>query len=253
VIAAVRAEFTKLRTIRLTLVALASFALISLAIGGLEGWSVRQAIDTHSPMLAPDFSAAQAGFDGMMFGQLALIVFGVLAVTSEYGGTGMIGVSLLAVPARATYFGAKMVVAALATVLVAVPVAPLAFLATEAALGPHGVAITSPGVPRAMLGAVGYLALMCLLSAGFAALARNPVLPLVILLPLVLTGSQILSAIGATSRVARFLPDKAGMRMLAVHASGGGKLSGAAGFAVLAAWSMLALGAGWLGVRNRDV
>src|ERR1700680_4793017 len=94
-VAASRAEFTKLRSMRSILVALSLFFPISIGIGALEGWSVRGAIASHSPMLRPDFSAAQAGFDGVLYGQLALIVFSVLLVTSEYGSR-MIGLSLLA-------------------------------------------------------------------------------------------------------------------------------------------------------------
>jgi ABC-type transport system involved in multi-copper enzyme maturation permease subunit len=248
---AVRAEFTKARSIRSTVVALALFALISVAIGVLDGWSSRTAIESHNPALRPDFSPAQAGFDGILYGQLALIVFGVLAVSSEYG-TGMVGLSLLAVPRRGTFFVAKIVVAALSTLLIAVPATVLTYLATEFALGTHGASLLADGVPRAMLGAIGYLTLMCMLAAGAAMMSRSAILPLAVLLPLVLAGSQILSVIGATKQLARYLPDQAGMRMLAVHPADGGKLSPLAGTAVLVAWTVVVLAGGFAALRNRD-
>src|ERR1700682_1984411 len=105
-LAAASAEFTKLRSIRSTLVALSLFFPISIGIGVLEGWSVRGAIASHSPALRPDFSAAQVGFDGVLYGQLALIVFSVLLVTSEYGSR-MIGLSLIAVPGRGHFCADK--------------------------------------------------------------------------------------------------------------------------------------------------
>jgi ABC-type transport system involved in multi-copper enzyme maturation permease subunit len=249
---AVRAEFTKMRSIRSTVVALSVFLLISIAIGGLDGWSARTAIDSHNALLRPDFSAAQAGLDGILYGQLALIVFGVLLVTSEYG-TGVVGLSLLAMPRRGTAFTAKIAVAALTTVVVAIPVTLLSYATTELALGPHGVSLLANGVPRALIGAIGYLALMCVLAAGFATVTRSAIVPLAVLLPLVLAGSQILSTIGATAAVARYLPDQAGMRMLAVHAGDSAKLSPAAGFAVLVGWTAVAVAAGFLALRNRDV
>src|SRR3982074_1603373 len=119
-VAASCAEFTKLRSMRSTLVTLSLFFPISIGIGALEGWSARGAIASHSPMLRSDFSAAQAGFDGVLIGQLALIVFSVLLVTSEYGSR-MIGLSLLAVPRRGHFYAAKMIVVGLAAALMVSP------------------------------------------------------------------------------------------------------------------------------------
>ena len=249
--AAVRAEFSKLRSLRSTTTTLLLFLAISIGFGALEGWSTRHAIDTHSPLLRRDFTPEQAGLDGVLYGQLATIVLGVLLVTSEYG-SGMIKLSLLAMPRRGGFYAAKMAVTALTVVAAAIPATVLCYAATELALGPHGAAITAPGVPRAMAGAVGYAALMSLLAAGLATMARNAIVPLATLLPLLLAGSQILSVIGATSALARYLPDQAGMRMLAVHATGTAGLSPAAGLTVLLAWTAAALGGGYLLLRRRD-
>jgi len=250
-VAASRAEFTKLRSMRSTLVTLSLFFPISIGIGALEGWSVRGAIASHSPMLIPDFSAAQAGFDGVLIGQLALIVFSVLLVTSEYGSR-MIGLSLLAVPRRGHFYAAKMIVVGLAAAVVAIPAIILAYMATESALGPYGSSPLASGVPRAMLGAVGYLTLMSVFAAGIAVMARNPIVPLATLLPLVLAGSQILSIIGATASLARFLPDRAGMRMLAVSVGSSDQLSSVAGFAVMLVWAAAALIGGYILLQRRD-
>src|SRR5947209_3618932 len=235
-VAASRAELTKLRSMRSILVALSLFFPISIGIGALEGWSLRGAIASHSPMLRSDFSAAQAGFDGALIGQLASIVFSVLLVTSEYGSR-MIGLSLIAVPRRGHFYAAKMIVVGLAAAVVAIPAVVLAYMATEFALGPYGSSPVASGVPRAMLGAVGYLTLMSIFAAGIAVIARNPIVPLATLLPLVLAGSQILSIIGATAVIARFLPALAGMRILAVRAGRSVRLSSVAGVALM---SMLA-------------
>jgi ABC-2 type transport system permease protein len=250
-LAAASAEFTKLRSIRSTLVALSLFFPISIGIGVLEGWSVRGAIASHSPALRPDFSSAQAGFDGVLYGQLALIVFSVLLVTSEYGSR-MIGLSLLAVPRRSHFYAAKMIVTGLAAAVVSIPAIVLAYMGTQRALGPYGASPFASGVPRAMLGAVGYLTLMSIFAAGIAVMARNPIVPLATLLPLVLAGSQILSFIGATAAMARFLPDQAGMRMLAVSIGSGDNLSPGAGFAVLLGWTAGAVIGGYILLHRRD-
>src|ERR1700682_239069 len=103
-----------------------------------------------------------------------------------------------------------------------------------------------------MLGAVGYVTLMSVFAAGIAAMARNPIVPLATLLPLVLGGSQILSLIGATAAVGGFLPDRAGMRMLAVSAGSSNQLSSVAGFAVMLVWAAAALMGGYILLQRRD-
>jgi len=250
-LAAIRGELTKMWSTRWTVVALALFVIVSVGIGALDGWSASGAIASHNPALRPDFSSAQAGLDGILYGQLALIVFGVLVVTNEYSSR-MIGLSLLAVPRRDRFFTAKMIVAGLTAAAFAIPTVVVSYLVTELALGPYGASIFAAGVAHAMLGAVAYVTLICLFAAGLAAIARNPILPLAILIPLVLAGSQILSVIGATASVARFLPDQAGMRMLAVVPGGSGKLSALAGLVVLLAWVAAALSGGLMLLLRRD-
>jgi ABC-2 type transport system permease protein len=243
-LAAMRAELTKLRSIRGTLIALMLFVPCSIVVAALDGASAKAAIESHSQLLRAGFTAEQAGLDGILYGQLALLVFGVLAVASEYA-TGMIRISLLAVPSRGCFYTAKMVTVALAVAIVAIPVTVLSYLVTQFALGSHGASILAAGVPRALAGAVAYLTLMSLFAAGIAALTRSVVAPLVILLPTVLAGSQILSVIGATRAVARYFPDQAGMQLLTVGSHRAGT-----GLAVLLAWTVAAQLGGYLRHRG---
>jgi ABC-type transport system involved in multi-copper enzyme maturation permease subunit len=239
-LAAVRAEFTKLRGMRSTHLALLLFVPLSLAVAALGGWSAKNAIDSDNPGLRSDFTPEQAGLDGIQYGQLALIVFGVLAVASEYS-SGMMRVSLLAVPRRGRLYAAKLAVTAAAAAAVAIPVTLVSYLVTQAALGPHGASIGAADVPSALLGAMVYLTLMSLFAAGIAFAARSAVLPLAVLLPMVLAGSQILSVIGATKEMARYFPDRAGTQMLTVGSS-----DAYTGFAVLLAWVLAALAVGYV-------
>ncbi|MFI6685897.1 ABC transporter permease [Streptomyces sp. NPDC050485] len=245
-LAAVRAEFTKVRCVRGTFLALLLFVPLSILIAALDGWSAKSALDSDSPMLRDGFTAQQAGLDGILYGQLALIVFAVLVVSSEYG-SGMMRVSLLVVPRRGRLYAAKMAVTAVTALLVAVPVTVVGYLVTQSALGPHGVSIGTAGVPRALGGAVLYLTLMSLFAAGVAAAARSSVLPLAVLLPMVLAGSQILSVIGATKEVARYFPDRAGAKMLTV-----GSHDAYTGCAMLLGWTVAALVLGYVRHRRWD-
>ncbi|WP_338695990.1 ABC transporter permease [Streptomyces sp. Q6] len=245
-VAAIRAEFIKVRAIRATFLALLLFVPLSVVIAALDGWSAKSAIESDNGMLRDGFTAQQAGLDGILYGQLALIVFGVLVVSSEYS-SGMMRVSLLAVPRRGRLYAAKLTVTAAAALLVAIPVTVVGYLVTQAALGPHGASIGDDGVPGALAGAVLYLTLMSLFAAGVATAARSAVLPLAIMLPMVLAGSQILSVIGATKELARYFPDRAGTQMLTVdadHAVRGG--------VVLLVWTVAALALGYVRHRRWD-
>jgi ABC-type transport system involved in multi-copper enzyme maturation permease subunit len=245
-VAAIRAEFAKVRGIRGTRTALLFFAPFSILVSALNGWSAKGAIESDHPGLRPDFTPEQAGLDGLLYGQLALIVFGVLVFAGEYT-SGMMRVSLTAVPRRGRLYGAKAAVIAGAAAALAIPVAVACYLVTQFALGRHGAPIDASGVPRALAGAVLYLTLMSLFAAGVAAASRSAVVPLAVLLPTVLAGSQILSVIGATKEIARYFPDRAGARMVAV-----GSGEAYTGFLVLLAWTAAALLAGWLRHRRSD-
>jgi ABC-2 type transport system permease protein len=249
-LAAMHAEFTKLRSARGALIALLLFALVSIAVGVLDGWSARQAIRTHSPLLASGFTPEQAGTVGVLYGQVALIAFGVLVVTNEYR-SGMIRLSLLAMPRRGQFYAAKVAIAALASAVIAIPVAIIAYVATQVALGPYGASIHAQGVPRSLAGAAAYLMLMCLFAAGIAVISRSTVAPLAVLVPLVLVGSHLLTLIGATKAIAKYLPDQAGLQMLAVHVDRG-SLTPAAGTVVVLAWVVAAHACGYLLHRYRD-
>jgi ABC-2 type transport system permease protein len=249
-VAAMRAEFTKLRSARGALLALLLFALVSIAVGALDGGSARQAIRTHSPLLASGFTPEQAGTVGVLYGQVALIAFGVLVVTNEYR-SGMIRLSLLAMPRRGQFYAAKMITVALASAVIAIPGAIIAYAATQAALGPYGASMHAPGVTQSLAGAAAYLMLMCLFAAAIAVITRSTVVPLAILIPVVLVGSHLLMLIGATKAIAKYLPDQAGMQMLAVHVDRSA-LTPAAGTAVLLAWVAAAHACGYLLHRFRD-
>ncbi|MEU4682874.1 ABC transporter permease [Streptomyces xinghaiensis] len=239
-LAAVRAETTKLRGIRGTQLSLLLFAGLSILVAALGGWSAKGALESGNPSLRSDFTPQQAGLDGVLYGQLALIVFGVLVVTSEYS-SGMMRVSLLAVPRRGRLYAAKMAVTAVAAAAVAVPVTVLGYLVTQLALGSHGATLGASGVPRALAGAAVHLTLMCLFAAATASIARNAVIPLAVLLPMVLAGTHILSLIGATKGMARYFPDQAGRELLTV-----GSPDTVFGFTVLLAWTVVALVLGWV-------
>lgn len=108
--AVLQSEWTKIRTVSSTIWTLAVAFLVTVAMGvGLSALFN----STFGDLSAADratFDPTFISFSGMILGQLAMVVFGVLVVGSEYS-SGMIRTSLAAVPQRGTFLFSKLLVA----------------------------------------------------------------------------------------------------------------------------------------------
>ncbi|GAA4440401.1 ABC transporter permease subunit [Phytohabitans houttuyneae] len=235
-------ELTKLRTVRSTPWTLAAFLVVSAGLAYLLELSLRDAEwrEGYDPLFAT--------FLPLTIGQMALVVFGALAVTSEYS-SGTIRASLAAVPHRGRFYLAKLgavtTVAAAASALTV----PVTFLAGRAALTGEAV--------RACVGAGIYLTLMCVFAFGLATMVRHTAAALGGLLPVLFLGSQGLGNIPAIRKVTQFLPDQTGW--VAMHLAGPqddprwARDYGAwTGLGLLALWALAAVLGGYWVLRRRD-
>ncbi|MFF7457920.1 ABC transporter permease [Kitasatospora sp. NPDC008115] len=245
--AVVRAELTKIRTVRSTTVPLLIALALSIGTGVLNGASARSAIDRHSPALRPDFNPLDAGFVGVQFGQLALIAFAVLLICTEYS-SGMIRTSLAATPDRGLFYLSKIIATTTVALLTAVPTTLLTFLASQKALGPHGIGLTHPEAPRAITCACLYLTLISLFSLGVATTVRSTPLTLSLLLTHVLALTPAANAIPALHPAARYLPDHAGTEAMKATPS----LPPTTALLILTTWTTASLLTGYLTLRTRD-
>jgi ABC-2 type transport system permease protein len=242
-----RSEWTKLRTIRSTTTLLVATFVISVGLAAISGYSVRSAYQSgNGALVRPDFDPVYSGFVGLLYGQLALIAYGALLVTTEYS-SGTIRATLSAVPRRGLAYAGKLLVGGGLGLVVAVATAVVSWPVNQAALGPYGTSMGAPGVPRAIAGAALYLTLVCAFSAGVAAVLRSSALALGVLIPLFFVVGPVLSQVPGIERAARFLPDQAGMRMMTVDDSPMWALP------VVAAWTVVALVTGYLTLSRRDV
>ncbi len=167
-------EWTKLRSVRSTYLALLAASVLSILIGLL----VTNADASQWPHKT---AAERAGFDpasdsmlGAAIAQLAFGVLGVLAITSEYS-TGMIRTSFAAVPRRRALLAGKAAVTGAVTLTTGTVLVFAAFLLGQAVLSPQhlGVSLSSPHAARAVLYACCYLLIVTLLGFGLGAIIRN--------------------------------------------------------------------------------
>ena len=171
----VRSEFTKVRSVRSTYWTLTLMVLASLA------WCVAYCLGTvhHWPAMSPQdrasFDPAQSSVLGVaLLGQLVIVVFGALMLTSEYS-TGSMCTSLTVMPRRTVLYGAKLAVFAAISLGVAVVTSLGAFFLGQALLGSThaAVSLAHPGVLRSVVITALYAEVCGLIAFGVGALVRN--------------------------------------------------------------------------------
>ncbi|KUL41681.1 ABC transporter permease subunit [Streptomyces regalis] len=250
--AAMAFEWVKLRTLRSTWWSLAVYAVLTVTVALLTGYALRGSYADMDAARRAEFDALAYGFSGLQLGMMALVVFGVLAVSGEFT-SGTIRGSFAAVPRRGVFYAAKLLTGALTAGAVSVPVVAAGFAATQALLGgPGRVALTDDGVARALIGAVLYTTLLSVFAMGLATVLRSPAVTLSILLPLFSMLSTILSNLPGVRTAAQFLPDVAGGLVLLREPPDSTVLDAWTGMAVLMAWTAASVTAGYLALRRRD-
>ena len=250
--AILRSEWTKIRSVRSTVWTLSLAAVVTVGLGVLISLFVNAQFTHMTPVEQVTFDATYTSFAGMALGQLLMIVFGVLVVSTEYS-TGMIRTSLAAVPNRSAFLAAKVAVATALALLVSLVTAFSAFFLGQRMLGAHRVGIGEPEVLRAVFGGALYMTLIAVFAMGIAAMLRGPMLSLAILMPFFFIVSTILGRVSATRKVAQYLPDQAGQKVMQVVTFADTRPYGPwTGLLIMVAWVVAALAGGFLLLERRD-
>ena len=253
---ALHAEWTKLRTLASTGWLLLGVVAFTVAVSA--------AADAAASCPAGGCQADQAklSLTGIQVGQAIVAVIAVLAVSNEYS-TGMIRVTLAAMPRRLTMLAAKAALV-VGLVLAAAAVAVLACVLLGRVILPghgftpaHGYQALSLGgaVLRAACGSALYLALIALLSLGVATAVREAAVAIGIVLALLYV-FPIVSSVTGNPHWQRHLeqigPMTAGLYIQATVGVQTLPLAPWQGLGVLAAWACGALLLGALALRLRD-
>ncbi|MFJ5217013.1 ABC transporter permease [Streptomyces sp. NPDC088354] len=250
--AVLQSEWTKVKSVRSTVWTLASALLVTVVISGLICLLIASQWEHASEQDLRSFDPTNTSFAGLILGQLALIVFGVLVVTGEYS-TGMIRTSLAAVPQRATFYLSKVAVTGALALVVGMATSFLTFFVGQALLGSHSTSISEDGVLRAVVGGGLYMTLMVLFSVGVAMMLRSPMLSLGILMPFFFLVSAILANVPKAKTVAQYFPDQAGSKVLQVVSTGDARPYGPwGGLGIMALWVIASLVGGYLVLKKRD-
>lgn len=253
---AVHAEWTKLRTVPSP--AWLLIGTIALTVGAS---AMATAIVKCPATCSAD--TTKLSLTGIMLGQATVAALAVVVVTAEYG-TGMIRVSLAAVPRRSVLLAAKAVVVT-AVVLAAGTIAVLGSVLAgrillpgngfNAANGFAALSIFHGPTLRAAAGSVLYLVLIGLFSLGVSTALRDAgittavVLGVLYVVPIV---SDVIISPVWQHRLDRWGPTNAGLAIQATRGVTKLPIGPWPGLGVLGLWTAAALAAGWLVLRLRD-
>jgi len=249
----IASEWIKVRTVRSTWWALGVAFVLTVAFGALLSWGVAATWDPSGGM--GDVDALSTSLAGMLFGELALVVFGVLFITAEYS-TGGIRATLVSVPKRSRVVVAKTIVVAIVALVVSTVTVMVSFFIGQALLASNGlsVGVGDTNVLRALVGSALYLTAAALFGLGIGLVVRS-------------SGGGITAAIAGLivlpslsgllpgqwgQNVGKFITTNAG-RQITLIDTNAGSLSPWVGYAVFLAWVAALLVIGTILLRRRNV
>ena len=255
---ALHAEWTKLRTVAAPAWLLAGTIVATVVVSTAATAAVRCPSGTACPV-----DTTKLSLTGIQAGQAIVAVLAVLAISGEYS-TGMIRITLAAMPRRSAVLAAKAIlVAGLVLAAGAIAVGG-SVLAGRILLPGHGFT-AARGFPlesladgptlRAAAGSVLYLALIALLSLGIATLVRESAAAIGVVLGLLYLSPIILGVVTDpvwSHRLERYAPMSAGLTIQDTIGLRSLPISPWGGLGVLAAWAAATLLAGGLLLRWRD-
>jgi ABC-2 type transport system permease protein len=222
-----RSEWTKLRSLRSTWWCVAPYVAVVLSLGWLSA-----AVTDQAPRA--DFAVA-AALTGFGFGQLVLVVLGVLVGATEFA-SGTAVTSFTGVPRRTRLLVAKTaVVAVLTAVLSALLAVGCVAAARVQTVVPGGIDPTDPRVLRPLAVQVGVATLVVVLAVALGVAVRSTAGGVGIGMALVLVAPPLLAADGRrlTEQLSEVLP---GLRV-GEEAFLAGVDSWTVGLVVVGAWA----------------
>lgn len=257
-------EWVKLRSLRSTIWSYLVLILLPIGIGVL----LASLANTDGKTLTGDAARnalVQYSTSGATISVLVVAVIGALVVTGEYG-TGMIRSTFAAVPRRWEALAAKgVVLAASVFVASAVSVWATAFITMPIANANGVEASLDGGVAMPLLGASVYLTLIGLLAFAVGIILRSTagaiasVLGLMLVAPVIVQLVQGFTNAKWLGTVNNVLPQNAGQPLMQFGTEdtsgwhdGVLALSGWSGFAVLAAWVVVATVTALVLAQKRD-
>jgi ABC-2 type transport system permease protein len=249
---AIRAEWTKLWSIRSTFWTL--LALVVVAVGLSALIAAATVSSDHSSMGARN-DPTGTSLSGLGTGQLVIVVLGVMVISTEYI-TRSIRTSLIATPRRLTFLSAKAIVLAGVALVVGMVTSFGAYVVGQAILATEGIngQISDPGVLRAVIGGGLFLAGSAMFGFALGALLRSTAGGITVAIAGLVVLPQLAGLLPgrAGELVQTYLTSNAGRQVMQVtHLTN--DLGPWSGYAVFTLWWLVPLIVAAVLMQRRDV
>jgi ABC-type transport system involved in multi-copper enzyme maturation permease subunit len=205
------AEWIKLRSLRSSKWTLLALVVATVGLGALisaetaSHWNHTSLIDRRT------WDPTNNSLAGTAFGELAVAVFGVLAITAEYA-SGTIRSSVAAAPRRTPLLVAKALVYGGVALGVGELISFTSYFVGQSLFSGHAPVshIGDPGVIRAVAMTGGYLALVCLIALGVGFALRHTAGAIASMVAVLLVLPGVLSALPSAvqNSVEKFMPEQ---------------------------------------------
>lgn len=173
-LASLRSEWIKFRSVRSTLLSLVATVVICVGFGAIACFAIRTQFASFTGVQRAAFDPTASSLAGFFFAEIAIGVVGILIITSEYS-SGLIRATFAATPRRTLVLISKAVILLLVTLVIGEICSFLSFFIGQAIL--HGatptVTLALPAARRAVLLAGLSIALLALLALGIGAILRH--------------------------------------------------------------------------------
>ena len=250
----VRSEWTKIWTVRSTPFALLVAAALGIGLGAAISAAASHHYATASLLDRVRWDATAISLSGLGIAQLAIVILGILVVTSEYS-SGMIRTSLTAVPRRGRLLAAKAGIYTAVALVVGEALGFVSFLVGQVIITGHAPDATlgQPGVLRAVVGAGLYLAALGLLGVAVGALLRHSAAAIASVVAVLFVLPGVAQALPDSWRhpVQEYWPTQAGSQILQVQHDPF-TLAPWTGFGLLCLFVAVVLGVAFVLLQQRD-
>ncbi|MFI5041621.1 MAG: ABC transporter permease subunit [Acidimicrobiales bacterium] len=253
--ALLRAEWTKLRSVRSTMWSLLVTVAIIVGLGALFCAARVARADRLDPAEIRNFDPTGFSLNGIFLAQLAVGVLGVLVITSEYA-TGQIRATFGATPQRRLVLASKLLVFMVVVFVVGLVACFTAFFIGQGILSAkfHQASLGDPGVLRAVVGGAVYLSVLGALGIGLGTILRRTAGAIAVLVSLLLILPILVNFLPSpwSTDIAKYLPLQAGNAVFHVGGRASTDLSLWTGFAVFCAYAVVSVVVGAVLLTRRD-
>jgi ABC-type transport system involved in multi-copper enzyme maturation permease subunit len=251
-----KAEWIKLRSLRSSKWTMFALVAVTVGLGALISALTANHWGHMTAQEHREWDPTNNSLAGAAFGQLAVAVFGVLAITGEFA-SGTIRSSVAAAPRRTPLILAKAIVYGGVAFVVGQVISFASYFIGMALFAGHTPIshLGDPGVIRAITLTGAYEAIVCLIAIGIGLALRHTAAAISALVAVLIVLPGVIAALPTTAQntLERFMPEQIAASSTGAVVPEAHYFGPWSGLTVLCLYAVIAMGIGTWTFARRDV